>query len=128
MVAIFSVLASMPRLEMMNPKTMPWGTPRIYLSGLILMPSASFMDFVAISLWISSPIALHFSSSNRRRGCLTGRAPARISSECSATSPCDPVETSVVYTHPPFPPFLSHKHRVGKPFGMEYLFDEPCHH
>ena len=35
------------------------------------------------------------------------------------------VETCVVYTHPPFPPFLSHKHRVGKPFGMEYLSDEP---
>jgi hypothetical protein len=38
------------------------------------------------------------------------------------------VETSVVYTHPPFPPFLSHKHTVGKPFEMEYLLDEPCHH
>jgi hypothetical protein len=31
-------------------------------------------------------MALRFSSSNRRRACLTGRAPARISSECSATS------------------------------------------
>jgi hypothetical protein len=47
---------------------------------------ASFMDFAAISLWISSPIALCFSSLNRRRDYLTGRAPARISSECSATS------------------------------------------
>jgi hypothetical protein len=46
----------------------------------------SSMDFTAISLRISSPIALRFSSSNRRRGYLTGRAPARISSECSATS------------------------------------------
>jgi hypothetical protein len=31
-------------------------------------------------------MALHLSSSNRRRGCLTGRALARMSSECSATS------------------------------------------
>jgi hypothetical protein len=31
-------------------------------------------------------MALRFSSSNRRRGCFTGRAPSRISSECSATS------------------------------------------
>jgi hypothetical protein len=44
------------------------------------------MNPAAISLWISSPMALRFSSSNRRRGCFTGRAPARISSECSATS------------------------------------------
>jgi hypothetical protein len=44
------------------------------------------MNPAAISLWISSPMALHFSSSNRRRGCFMGRAPARISSECSATS------------------------------------------
>jgi hypothetical protein len=38
------------------------------------------------------------------------------------------VQTSVVYTHPPFPSFLPHKHRVGKPFGMEYLFGEPYYH
>src|SRR5688572_25512438 len=44
------------------------------------------MNPATISLWISSPIALRFSSSNRRRDCLTGRASARISSECSATS------------------------------------------
>jgi hypothetical protein len=44
------------------------------------------MNPAAISLWISSPMALLFSSSNRRRGCLTGQAPARMSSECSATS------------------------------------------
>src|SRR5688572_25228735 len=44
------------------------------------------MNPAAISLWISSPMALRFSSSNRRRGCFTGRAPARISSECSAIS------------------------------------------
>jgi hypothetical protein len=44
------------------------------------------MNPAAISLWISSPIALRFSLSNRRRGCFTGRALARISSECSATS------------------------------------------
>jgi hypothetical protein len=31
-------------------------------------------------------MALRFSSSNRCRGCFTGRAPARISSECSTTS------------------------------------------
>jgi hypothetical protein len=31
-------------------------------------------------------MALRFSSSNQRRGCFTGRAPARISSECLATS------------------------------------------
>jgi hypothetical protein len=40
----------------------------------------------AISLWISLPMALRFSSSKWRRCCFTGRAPARISSECSATS------------------------------------------
>jgi hypothetical protein len=44
------------------------------------------MNPAAISLWISSPMALRFSSSNQRRGCLMGRAPARMSSECSATS------------------------------------------
>jgi hypothetical protein len=44
------------------------------------------MNPAAISLWISLPMALRFSSSKRRRGCFTGRAPARISSECSATS------------------------------------------
>src|SRR6187455_72516 len=44
------------------------------------------MNPAAISLWTSSPMALRFSSSNRRRGCFTGRAPARISSECSAAS------------------------------------------
>jgi hypothetical protein len=31
-------------------------------------------------------MALRFSSSKRRMGCFTGRAPARMSSECSVTS------------------------------------------
>jgi hypothetical protein len=31
-------------------------------------------------------MALRFSSSNQRGGCLTGRAPARMSSECPAAS------------------------------------------
>jgi hypothetical protein len=44
------------------------------------------MNRAAISLWISSPMALRFSSSKWHRSCFTGRAPARISSECSATS------------------------------------------
>jgi hypothetical protein len=44
------------------------------------------MNPAASSLWISSPMALRFSSSNQRRGCFTGRAPVRISRECSATS------------------------------------------
>jgi hypothetical protein len=44
------------------------------------------MNPAAISLWISSPMALRFCSSKRRRGCFTGWAPNRISSECSATS------------------------------------------
>jgi hypothetical protein len=82
MAAIFSGLASMPRLETMNPKSMPQGTPKTYFSGLGLTPFASLMNPAAISSWTSSPMALRFSSSNRRRGCLTGRAPARMSSEC----------------------------------------------
>jgi hypothetical protein len=44
------------------------------------------MNPATISLWTSSPMALRFSSSKRRRCCFTGRAPARMSSECSATS------------------------------------------
>jgi hypothetical protein len=44
------------------------------------------MNPAAISLWISSPMALRFSSSKRRRGYFTGRALARMSSECSTTS------------------------------------------
>ena len=40
--------------------------------------NTSLMNPAAISLWISSPMALRFSSSNWRRGCFTGRAPARI--------------------------------------------------
>jgi hypothetical protein len=63
-------LALMPRLEIMNSKTMPWDAPRAHLLGLSLALFASF------SLWISSPITLRFPLSNRRRGCLTGRAPA----------------------------------------------------
>jgi hypothetical protein len=66
MVGVFSWLASMPRLEMMNPKTMPWGASRTHLSGLSLTLFASF------SLWISSPIALRFSSLNQRRGYFDG--------------------------------------------------------
>jgi hypothetical protein len=46
------------------------------------------MNPAAISLWTSSPMALRFFSSKRRRCCFTGRAPARMSSECSATSLC----------------------------------------
>jgi hypothetical protein len=48
--------------------------------------NTSLMNPAAISLWISPPMALRFSSSKRRRGYFMGRAPARISSECSATS------------------------------------------
>jgi hypothetical protein len=48
--------------------------------------NTSLMNPAAISLWISSPMALRFSSSKRRRDCFMGRAPARISSECSVTS------------------------------------------
>jgi hypothetical protein len=44
------------------------------------------MNPAAISLWTSSPMALRFSSSKRRRGCFTGRAPAQMSSDCLATS------------------------------------------
>nr|ACG24225.1 hypothetical protein [Zea mays] len=44
------------------------------------------MNPAAISLWTSSPMALRFSSSKQRRCCFTGQAPARMSSECSATS------------------------------------------
>jgi hypothetical protein len=44
------------------------------------------MNPAVSSLWISSPMALRFSSSKRRRVCFTGRAPALMSSECSATS------------------------------------------
>jgi hypothetical protein len=36
------------------------------------------MNPAAISLWISSPMDLCFSLSKRRRGCFTGRAPARM--------------------------------------------------
>jgi hypothetical protein len=86
MAAIFSGLASMPRLETMNPKSMPRGTPKTYFSGLGLTPFASLMNPAAISSWSSSLMALRFSSSNQRRGCLTGRAPARMSNECYATS------------------------------------------
>jgi hypothetical protein len=48
--------------------------------------NTSLMNPAAISLWTSLPMALRFSSSKRRRCCFTGRAPARMSSECSATS------------------------------------------
>jgi hypothetical protein len=82
MAAIFSGLASMPRLGMMNPKSMPRGTLKTYFSGLGLTPFASLMNPAAVSSWSSSPMALRFSSSNRRRGRLTGRAPAQMSSEC----------------------------------------------
>jgi hypothetical protein len=44
------------------------------------------MNPATISLWTYSPMALRFSSSKRRRCCFTGRAPARMSNECSATS------------------------------------------
>ena len=38
MAETFSVLASMPRSETMNPKSMPRGTPKTHFSGLSLMP------------------------------------------------------------------------------------------
>jgi hypothetical protein len=34
---IFFELASMPCSEMMNPKSMPWGTPKMHFSGFSLM-------------------------------------------------------------------------------------------
>ena len=34
----FSGLASIPRSETMNPKSMPRGTPKTHFSGLSLMP------------------------------------------------------------------------------------------
>jgi hypothetical protein len=48
--------------------------------------NTSLMNPAAISLWTSSPMALCFSSSKRHRCCLTGQAPAQMSSECSVTS------------------------------------------
>ena len=38
MAAIFSGLASIPRSETMNPKSMPRGTPKTHFSGLSLTP------------------------------------------------------------------------------------------
>jgi hypothetical protein len=38
MAAIFSGLASMPRLETMNPKSMPRGTSKTHFSGLSFTP------------------------------------------------------------------------------------------
>ena len=38
MAETFSGLASMPRSETMNPKSMPRGTPNTHFSGLSLMP------------------------------------------------------------------------------------------
>jgi hypothetical protein len=40
MAAIFSGLASMPRSETMNPKSMPRGTPKTHFSGLSFTPFA----------------------------------------------------------------------------------------
>jgi hypothetical protein len=40
MAAIFSGLASMPHSETMNPRSMPWGTPKTHFSGLSFMPFA----------------------------------------------------------------------------------------
>jgi hypothetical protein len=40
MAAIFFGLASMPRSEMMNPMSMPWGTPNTHFSGLSFTPFA----------------------------------------------------------------------------------------
>jgi hypothetical protein len=40
MAAIFSRLASMPRSETMNPRSMPWGTPKAHFSGLSFTPFA----------------------------------------------------------------------------------------
>jgi hypothetical protein len=40
MAAIFSGLASMPRSEMMNPRSMPRGTPKTHFSGLSFTPFA----------------------------------------------------------------------------------------
>jgi hypothetical protein len=44
------------------------------------------MNPTASNLWISSLIALRFSSSKRRSHCIIGLEPARISKECSVTS------------------------------------------
>jgi hypothetical protein len=44
------------------------------------------MNPVANNLWTSSLMTLCFSSSNRRRGCLTYLELARMSKECSTTS------------------------------------------
>ena len=46
----------------------------------------SLMNPAASSLAISSPMALRFSSSKRRRRCFTGLEPGRIWRVCSATS------------------------------------------
>jgi hypothetical protein len=51
-----------------------------------LVCCTSLMNPATISLWTSSPMALRFSSSKWHRCCFTGRAPTRMSSECSATS------------------------------------------
>jgi hypothetical protein len=40
MAAIFSGLASMPRSETTNPRSMPRGTPKTHFSGLSFMPFA----------------------------------------------------------------------------------------
>jgi hypothetical protein len=40
MAAIFSGLASMPRSETMNPRSMPRGTPKTHFSGLSFTPLA----------------------------------------------------------------------------------------
>jgi hypothetical protein len=40
MTAIFSGLASMPHSETMNPRSMPWGTPKTHFSGLSFTPFA----------------------------------------------------------------------------------------
>jgi hypothetical protein len=44
------------------------------------------MNLAAKRLCTSSLMTLRFSSSNRRRCCLTGLEPARMSEECSVTS------------------------------------------
>jgi hypothetical protein len=46
----------------------------------------SLMKLVFSNLWSSATIALHFGSSNHRRGCLTGRAFGSTFTACSTSS------------------------------------------
>jgi hypothetical protein len=50
MAAIFSELASMPRSETMNPRSMPRGTPKTHFSGLSFTPFKSLIG----PMWCNS--------------------------------------------------------------------------